>query len=105
MTDHENNMKAATHGDLQAIKKDLEDVAETVREVHQAIVGNHLTQDGGMVRRLLECEKDIEDIQNMVETIERNNVKSNTYLHIAYAIGGAFLTMVITMAVNKLFGK
>jgi len=86
---------AATQGDIRAIKKEVEIVSAKVDDVHQALIGSELSKDGGMVKRLLYCESEVENIKNQINSIEKQHEKLAFYLKIIWGLGGVVLTAIV----------
>jgi hypothetical protein len=89
---HESDQVAVTQGDIRAIRRDVELVSEKVNDVHQALIGSELAKDGGMVKRLMDCENEVDKLREKLSDIEASNEKSVFYLKIIWALGGAILT-------------
>lgn len=74
--------------------------------IKQALIGNHLTQDGGLIARVNELEKEVEEQNKDFDTL-KNDYKSN--LKLITVIGSILfgLPNIISAvsALLKLFGK
>ena len=92
---------AVTQNDIRAIRKEVETVAEKVNDVHQALIGNSLAKDGGIVQRLHDCERDVEFLRTKVIDIEKNNVKAGVYMKVIWGMAGIILAALL----NHFFGK
>lgn len=100
-SEQEHLQVAVTQNDIRAIRKEVETVAGKVNDVHQALIGNSLAKDGGIVQRLHDCERDVEALQAKVVSIEKDNVKSSLYMRIIWGLAG----IIIAAALNHFFGK
>jgi hypothetical protein len=96
---------AVTQNDIRAIKKEVEQVSGKVNEVHQALIGSPLAQDGGMVRRLHDCEKDLDALREKITVMERNNVKSELYVKIIWGVSGGLFMAIAALIMNHFFNK
>jgi uncharacterized protein YPO0396 len=77
------------------LKKDLDKVSSDVKEIKDAIIGNVLSEDKGMVGKLKEMEKELEDLK-------KYRIKNGVYMKIIVGIGAIIGTVFITMVVKGL---
>lgn len=104
MGDFDESLKvAATQGDIRAIKKEVSGMAEKLSEIYQALVGNPLSDDGGLVKRLQICEKKLNDQDARIEAIEKKDVQSDLYLKIIWGLGGVVITAALAFIFNHVF--
>lgn len=94
-----------THKDIDELRKGIESVSQKVDQVHSALVGNDLSDDGGMVKRLKNCEDDVETLRNKIGTIEDGMIKSELYLKIIWALGGMVAASLFTYIVKIVIVK
>jgi len=74
------------------LKKDMDVVANNVREIKEAIIGNVLSDDKGMVGKLKEMERELEELKKY--RIE-NGVYMKIIVGIGTVIGSVFIGMVL----------
>jgi hypothetical protein len=75
--------------EFKRLDKSVLELKETLIKVHDAIVGNELTKDGGISKRLYQAEKDLEDVKTRLENAEKKQIKYNVYVIIMWvALGG-----------------
>lgn len=60
--------------EFKKLKTQVSSIEDTLLEVHGAIVGNPLSKDGGLTARLAEAEKEIEEIKEHVDEMERKQI-------------------------------
>ena len=77
------------------LKKDLDIVSNNVREIKEAIIGNVLSDDKGMVGKLKEMEKELEDLK-------KYRIENGVYMKIIVGIGAIIGTVFITMVAKGL---
>jgi uncharacterized protein YPO0396 len=77
------------------LKKDLDIVSNNVREIKEAIIGNVLSDDRGMVGKLKEMEKELEVLKNY-------RIENRVYMKIVIGIGAVIGTVFITMVAKGL---
>jgi uncharacterized protein YPO0396 len=77
------------------LKKDLDKVSNDVREIKDAIIGNVFTDDKGMVGKLKEMEKELEDLK-------KYRIENGVYMKMIIGIGAVIGTVFITMVVKGL---
>lgn len=97
-----------------SLEKKVEDIAGKLDEVHYALMGSALAKDGGMIRRLMECEEGLEDIHRMIiqrdESIaakEKKQIKVNVQTNLIWAGVASFLTWLVSVLIDsiKFHGK
>lgn len=97
-----------TQKDIRDIKQEVAALSDKVNDVHTAIIGSPLAKDGGMVRRLLDCENGVlqvkehlvmveKGMQEKIEEAKRANLKSALYIKIIWGLGASVLTGLFTL--------
>ena len=89
---------AVTQGDIREIKRDVTDLAQKVNEVHAALIGSALVQDGGIVQRLKDCEDAVETLQKKVDEADLAATKREFYVRwiwglVCFIVGSAFVEL------------
>ncbi len=79
----------------QELKKDLNILTNDVKEIKDAIIGNVLSEDKGMVGKLKEMEKELEDLK-------KYRIENGVYMKIIVGIGAIIGTVFITMVAKGL---
>lgn len=98
-----------TQKDIRDIKKEVADLSGKVNDVHTAIIGSPLAKDGGMVQRLEDCEKNVEDVRQKLEDFEKElqerTLKSELYIKIIWGLGGSIAAGLFTSVLYYFFKK
>lgn len=77
------------------LKKDLDKVSSDVKEIKDAIIGNVLSEDKGMMGKLKGMEKELEDLK-------KYRIENGVYMKIIVGIGAIIGTVFITMVAKGL---
>jgi hypothetical protein len=77
-----------THQTIQDLKDEMVDMKAKLDELYFALIGNRVTMDGGLVRRVEDTEKEIRKLRDKIDALERINIKSALYVKILWACGG-----------------
>ena len=81
---------------ISGIKDDVNLIKASMQEIHTALLGSQITQDGGLVKRIVENEIRVEKLALRVTEIEKNESSQKVLSGIMYTIGGAVLLAIIT---------
>lgn len=89
---------AVTQGDIREIKRDVTDLAQKVGEVHAALIGSSLVQDGGLVKRLKDCEDSVEVLRVKIDEAELAATKREFYVRViwglvCFIVGSSFVEL------------
>jgi len=91
---NENNSPAEKHQvqvtqeDIRNIKKEVEHIATKLDIVHDALIGNPIAKDGGLVKRITDAEIEIKK----VSVITRSN---KIYLNLLWCAAGGLVMAII----------
>lgn len=96
-------METLTHRDVFLLKNEFVEMKDKFDEVYYALVGNKLTNDGGLVKRIGENETEIEEIRSRIEDMEKKNVKSELYVKILWGTGGFIASALFTYILQLIF--
>lgn len=79
---------------MEVMQQDIHDIKKNVDEIKNVLVGNQLANDGGLIKRISELER------------EMLAMKKNTmYLNLLWAALGVICTAVIMFLFNSIFKK
>ena len=87
---------------ISNIKDDVYLIKANMQEIHTALLGSPLTQDGGLVKRIVENEMRIEKLAIRIIDIERREGSNKVTTTVIWSVGGAVLLAVITGLVARL---
>lgn len=59
-----------------------------------ALMGNELSQDGGLIQRIKDLEEENIGLRDDLETIEKAHAKSDTHLKLLLVVIGSALTLI-----------
>lgn len=94
MTDQQQRQVMATQEDIRGIKKDVAEMKDNIDIMRDALIGNPLSKDGGLIKRMLDAEVEIKKIG----AIKRSN---QIYLNLVWMCGGGFIMVVIDLLSKK----
>lgn len=85
---------AVTQEDIRVIKQDVSKLSSTLYEVHQAIVGNSMSRDGGIVQRVIDLETEASILGDRVLAVEKKRIKTDLYIRIIWGCGGVIGSLI-----------
>jgi hypothetical protein len=74
--------------ELQQLREDLHIIKEKVDRLYLAFVGNDLTQDGGVVKRVSDLEEDVALLKEHYDESSKKDFKILFYLRIVWILVG-----------------
>lgn len=77
------------------LKKDISILNNNVREIKEAIIGNVLSDDKGMVGKLKDMEEELEDLK-------KYRIENGVYMKMVIGVGAAIGTTFIIMVMKGL---
>jgi hypothetical protein len=86
---------------MQELRKELYEIKGTLHLVHSALIGNPLTNDGGMVKRMVEAEERVENIEKKIISMDKINIKLKVYVAILWAMAGSVATSIFVLIITK----
>lgn len=90
---------------IQDLKKQVSQLATKVDDVHYALIGNSMTKDGGLIQRVIDCEKEQGAIHEKLDRLERKNIKGELYLKWMWGLGSALGMSVFLEILHYAFKK
>jgi hypothetical protein len=81
--------------DMGLIRENLTTLNSRVQLVYNAITGNDLTKDGGMVQDIRELRELCRRQGERIETLEKKEVAKSLYVKILWLALGAIVTLIL----------
>lgn len=103
MTDQEK--VAITQSDIREIKQEMYELKDTVQDIHACLIGSPLGKDGGLVKRIEECEQRQTQFEQKIERMSVKAIKSEFYLKVIWALGGSIASIIFTSVMYYYFKK
>ena len=75
----------------RGFRKDLEKVSNDVTQIKEALIGNPLVKDSGMVFKLAEIEKNLDKQEDEIEKLKEERIRNGVYMKIIIIIGTGIL--------------
>lgn len=89
--------------EFRKLERTVGDIHGKLDEVHGAIIGNPLTQDGGIAKRLSKAEQQLNDLEERLEVAERKQLKYNLYIIIMWTCVGGVAMAIFTYILQLIF--
>ena len=89
-----------TRAGLRLMKQDVVEIRTDITLIKTAIVGNDLTQDGGLVKRMYENESRVDKMDIRIGVLERNDEKKGIYIKILWTAAGAAFGALMVAAIS-----
>lgn len=83
------------NNELFEVKQEVRKLAVKLGKVHDALIGNEINKDGGIVKRLTDAEEGLAVVQASIVKIEKEAAKKGVYVNIIYLMGGGLVTLII----------
>ncbi|HEY4207971.1 MAG TPA: hypothetical protein VGM31_14205 [Puia sp.] len=90
---------------MQVPSEDFREMKNKVDKMYYALLGNELTEDGGLIRRVGESEKEIALLHDRIDQLERKNIKGELYLNWLWGLAGFVLSSGFSALIYHLFKK
>lgn len=91
--------------EFKRLEKSVGEIKDTLGQVHGAIVGNELSGDGGMAKRLKNAEEKLDALETRLISAEKKQIRYNIYTIIMWVcIGGiamAIFNYVVTLFLKR----
>lgn len=94
-----------TQEDIRVIKNEVEMIASKLAVVHDALVGNPIGQDGGLVRRVFDVEEAFANYRGKVDAILIVYKQNRFYLKALYLLAGGFIMTLASLIFTHIFKK
>ena len=91
-----------TRAGIRLMKVDVIEIRTDITLIKTALVGNDLTQDGGLVKRMYENESRVDKMEIRIGVLERNDEKKGIYIKILWTVAGAILGALLAFLGNNL---
>jgi len=85
---------------MDEFKRQLEDVSSKVSMMFYALMGNDLTKDGGLIRRIDEIEHRLVETDKKILKIAQQQEKSRIYVNLIWAAAGATVIFIADKIFN-----
>ncbi|GEM_PF-1923065 len=76
-----------------------------LKEVHEALIGNRIGQDGGLVKRVTKIENSVDEMCDRLEEVEKKEDQSSLYIKIIWTLGGTLVGTVLTLIARHFISK
>ena len=91
---------SVTQADIREIKSEVSILSNQFRQVYDAIVGNAMTKDGGLVQRIIDTECELEKVKLRVLELERRETKAAIYVNIIYGTCGIIVSLIVNFFIK-----
>ena len=87
--------------EITEIKSDVAEIKEQTQEMFNALMGNKLTQDGGLVLRLIKLETQTAKMDLKIDAVAKQEDRKMMYLGALWVSIGAVVGMIISYIIQK----
>lgn len=95
--------------EIEIVAKDVHEIKNTLTKfgmklelVYNALIGNEILKDGGLVADLLIQKSEIRALTQRVNVLEGREDKRQVYIRITWGVVGALLTALVAAIMNYL---
>lgn len=85
------------------MQNDLKDVREKVDKMFYALMGNDLTNDGGLIKRIIELEEENLKLRKEMQDMRLDATKAGLYIKIIWGMAGALGASILALALKTMF--
>lgn len=86
--------------DINLIKNNLSTFGLKLSLVYDALVGNEIAKDGGLVEEIKKMKEFNRSLSSRVSKVERDQTRKQLYINIIYGAVGVIITLLITHFLN-----
>lgn len=90
-----------TQEDIRIIKNDVAEIGTKLNLVLDALVGNSLSKDGGVVKRMFDIESLIPKVNSRLAEVERVYKEKLFYMKVLWFVGGGFLMTLVSLIFKR----
>lgn len=96
-------MENSHQNELLQIRTDMKDMKGKVDEMYNALMGNRITKDGGLVGRIEDLEKSDEKLDGRVSKLEDNHIRLQVYQRIMWTSVGFVAASIFSYILTLIF--
>jgi len=86
--------------DVAEIKNGLTTLSMKVAMVYDALKGNELSGDGGLVKDINNIKKETKELEKRIVLVEKGQSRNDIYIYIISGFAGVLITLIITHFLN-----
>jgi len=105
MTDEEKRQFTHMQTDIESIKISMTSMGNQVDKMYLALMGSDIAKDGGLVRRIEDLEKNVEEIKTDLTVIKADASKSRWHVNVMWGASGAVAMALFSLLLSYLFKK
>lgn len=105
MSPQEHQQFKTMQGDIEQIKQSQVQQGKQMDKIAQALLGNEIGKDGGLVGRIEDLEKELTKTKIELETVKQEAAKSRWHLNIVYLCCGAVAMGILGQILTFIFKK
>lgn len=89
--------------DLLQMQTDIRELKEQVGKMYTALMGSDIAKDGGLVGRIIELEKDNDQLKQKIEVLEKEKSRNDIYVRVMWGALGSIATGVLAYVLSLIF--
>ena len=90
---------------MDGMEKDMGEMKSQLNELYLALMGSKITNDGGMVARIIELESEVTVLKREQSAMKADKAKTELYVKIMWGMVGAFASGTFLYILNLIFKK
>jgi hypothetical protein len=88
-----------------SMEKDIHEIKVGMKDISMALLGSPLTKDGGLVKRIIELEGIVEQLEGKINEQEKKTSKLEQYQKIMWTSIGGVGMAIISFVLQFIFKK
>lgn len=93
----------ATQHDISEIKSEVTLLSIKLTKVHDALIGNEMSKDGGLVQRIIDSEQEVEKLKTRISTLESISNRQAFYVKVIWGLGGTTTATIFAYILKLVF--
>lgn len=88
-----------------SMEKDIHEIKVGMKDISTALLGSQLTKDGGLVKRIIELEGIVEQLEGKISEQEKKTSKIELYQKIMWTSVGGVAMAILSFVLQFVFKK
>lgn len=88
--------------EMQGMQDRIKGIENKMDKLYLALMGSDLTNDGGLVKRIIDLEVEVEKLKTEVEKDRKARIKTEVYVYFLWAVGGGLVVTIVSRVIELL---
>jgi hypothetical protein len=93
------------HKQIIWLKEKVMTIETKMDKIYYALVGNELSQDGGMIQGYRDTREDVKTIKSVLEKMKERAIKSSLQVNILWLCAGGLGMAIVSIITDHIFKK